>query len=60
MKAKKVYLNYNSDKKYYYYTIYLEDNSKLYVSFEKITSANLNYVFKDSECGLPKEQPKDE
>lgn len=39
MKPKAVYLNYNERTRSYYYTIYLNDNTKVYVDFATIENA---------------------
>ena len=43
MKAKAVYLNYNERTRSHYYTIYLNDNTKVYVEYSRIENAKKYY-----------------
>lgn len=43
MKPKSVYLNYNQKTREHYYTIYLSDNTKVYVPYSWIEKAKDYY-----------------
>lgn len=43
MKAKAVYLNYNEESRTHYYTIYLYDNTKVYIEYGIIEKAKKFY-----------------
>lgn len=43
MKPKAIYLNYNERTRSHYYTIYLNDNTKVYVDYAQIENAKKYY-----------------
>lgn len=55
MKPKAVYLNYNERTRSHYYTIYLNDNTKVYVDYSTIENAKKYY---DEKLKKPNKENK--